>query len=52
MVKLKDVVNFCDRRTCRTKIKDYDEAYNGLQLENNGIVTKVAAAVDAGQLPF
>ena len=52
MVKLKDVVNFCDRRTYRTKIKDYDGAYNGLQLENNGIVSKVAAAVDAGQSPF
>ena len=52
MVKLKDVVNFCDSRTFHKKIKDYDGAYNGLQLENNGIVSKVAAAVDAGQLPF
>ena len=33
-------------------MKDFDGAYNGLQIENDGTVTKIAAAVDAGQRPF
>ncbi len=52
MPKLQDIVAFCDTRTRRREVKDFDGAYNGLQLENNGEVTKIAAAVDAGQLPF
>lgn len=52
MPKLSDIVAFCDARTLRAEVKDFDGAFNGLQLENNGEVTKIAAAVDAGQRPF
>lgn len=52
MPSLQDIVAFCDRRIRKSEIKDFDGAYNGLQLENNGNVTKIGAAVDAGQLPF
>jgi len=52
MADLAKVVQFCDERTHRKQIKDYPGAYNGLQLENNGKVSKIGAAVDAGQLPF
>lgn len=52
MPQLQDIVAFCDRRIHKSEIKDFDGAYNGLQVENNGSVTKIGAAVDAGQLPF
>lgn len=52
MAQLKEIVAFCDQRTRRAQIKDFDGAYNGLQLENNGTVKKVGAAVDAGLRPF
>ena len=49
MVKasLAQLVRHCDTllRTC--DIKDYDGAVNGLQVENSGTVTRLAAAVDA-----
>jgi dinuclear metal center YbgI/SA1388 family protein len=51
-VSLSELVAFCDQRTRQKEIKDFEGAYNGLQLDNNGTVTKIAAAVDAGQLPF
>jgi putative NIF3 family GTP cyclohydrolase 1 type 2 len=52
MPSLNDVVAFCDQRTRRSAIKDFDGAQNGLQVENNGSVSKIAAVVDAGQIPF
>lgn len=52
MPNLSDIVAFCDARTRCAEIKDFGGAYNGLQLENNGSVKKIGAAVDAGQLPF
>lgn len=52
MISLSEIVAFCDARTRRTDIKDFDGAHNGLQLENNGKVSKIGAAVDAGQRPF
>jgi dinuclear metal center YbgI/SA1388 family protein len=52
MPTLSEIVTFCDTRTRRKEVKDFDGAHNGLQLENDGEVTKIAAAVDAGQLPF
>jgi len=52
MPVLSDIVAFCDARTRRAEIKDFGGAYNGLQVENNGTVKKIGAAVDAGQLPF
>ncbi|MCD8482811.1 MAG: Nif3-like dinuclear metal center hexameric protein [Verrucomicrobia bacterium] len=43
---------FCDQRTERTRYRDFPGANNGLQIENNGVVTKIGAAVDAGLYPF
>ena len=41
------IVKYCDA-TLRTKaIGDYDGAVNGLQVENSGTVTRIAATVDA-----
>lgn len=44
------IVNYCDRILRTREIGDYDGALNGLQIENRGAVTKIAAAVD-GSLP-
>lgn len=52
MVSLQDVVAFCDQTVCRHAVADFPGANNGLQLENNGKVTRIGAAVDAGQVPF
>ena len=52
MLTLSEIVAFCDTRTRRTEVKDFPGSYNGLQVENNGYVTKIGAAVDAGQIPF
>ncbi|MFO8027545.1 MAG: Nif3-like dinuclear metal center hexameric protein [Opitutales bacterium] len=52
MTQLKEIVQFCDDRTRRPEILDFGGAHNGLQLENNGAVTRIGAAVDAGQRPF
>jgi len=49
---LQQLVDFCDRRTRRTAFKDYPGAVNGLQVANDGRVTKIGAAVDAGLVPF
>jgi dinuclear metal center YbgI/SA1388 family protein len=43
---LSDIVRHCDRALRIAEIKDYDGAVNGLQVENNGRVTRIAAAVD------
>ncbi len=52
MPTLADLVAFCDQSTRRSAWKDHPNALNGLQLENNGRVTKIGAAVDAGRVPF
>ncbi len=52
MAKLSDLVAYCDRRTRRTAFKDAPGAFNGLQVANDGRVTKIGAAVDAGLVPF
>jgi len=52
MASLSDLVEFCDQRTRRREIKDFDGAHNGLQVANDGKVRKIGAAVDAGQQPF
>lgn len=49
---LDDLVLYCDKRTRRTAFKDAPGAFNGLQVANNGRVTKIGAAVDAGAIPF
>ncbi len=49
MTKLEDIVNLLDT-TLRVKdVKDAPVALNGLQVENNGEVHKVALAVDGSQ---
>ena len=52
MAKLTDVVAFCDTRTRRAAFEDAPGAFNGLQVGNRGIVSKIGAAVDAGVIPF
>jgi dinuclear metal center YbgI/SA1388 family protein len=44
---LRAIVSHCDRTLRTAEIHDYDGAHNGLQVENNGTVTRIAAAVDA-----
>jgi hypothetical protein len=52
MPSLTKLVAFCNQRLSIDKIKDFPGSLNGLQLENNGRVSKVGAAVDAGLIPF
>ena len=49
---LDDLVRFCDQRTRLTAFKDAPGAFNGLQVANNGRVSKIGAAVDSGLVPF
>jgi len=46
-LKLNQIVRHCDALLRTAAIKDYDGAVNGLQVENRGAVTTIAAAVDA-----
>lgn len=46
-VALKRLVEDCDRTLRTAAVKDYDGAANGLQVENRGQVSRIAAAVDA-----
>jgi dinuclear metal center YbgI/SA1388 family protein len=46
-VPLKTIVAHCDKILRTREIGDYDGAVNGLQTENSGAVTRIAAAVDA-----
>ncbi len=46
MTSLHSIVAHCDEYLRVREIADFDNALNGLQLENSGIVRKVAAAVD------
>jgi dinuclear metal center YbgI/SA1388 family protein len=41
------IVRYCDRLLRTDQIKDYDGAANGLQVENDGTVSRIAAMVDA-----
>jgi len=52
MPTLSELVDTCDQRTRRAAFKDAPGAFNGLQVANNGRVTKIGAAVDAGLVPF
>ena len=40
------IVNHCDKILCTKEFGDYDGAVNGLQVENSGSVTRLAATVD------
>lgn len=42
-----DIVRYCDRLLRTDRFTDYEGAVNGLQVENRGAVTRLAAAVDA-----
>lgn len=44
---LSRIVEYCDRTLRNIEVKDYDGAVNGLQVENSGKVTRIAATVDA-----
>jgi dinuclear metal center YbgI/SA1388 family protein len=44
---LSKIVEHCDALLEISEIKDYDGAVNGLQTENRGSVTRIAATVDA-----
>ncbi len=46
-IPLSTLVNHCDTILRTTEIGDYDGAVNGLQMENFGSVTRIAATVDA-----
>jgi dinuclear metal center YbgI/SA1388 family protein len=52
MATLDDLVAYCDTRTRRPAFKDAPGALNGLQFGNDGRVTRIGAAVDAGLIPF
>ncbi len=52
MASLDDLVRFCNERTRLSAFTDAPGARNGLQVANNGTVTKIGAAVDAGLIPF
>jgi dinuclear metal center YbgI/SA1388 family protein len=45
--RLVEIVKYCNRVLRTSEITDYDGAFNGLQVENSGHVTRLAAAVDA-----
>jgi len=46
-VPLATIVAYCDQILRTSAIHDYDGAVNGLQMENSGRVTRIAATVDA-----
>ena len=46
-ISLKKIIEHCDALLRINTIKDIDGAYNGLQVENRGTVTRIAATVDA-----
>jgi putative NIF3 family GTP cyclohydrolase 1 type 2 len=50
-VSLTAVVRYCDHLLGTTRVQDYERAANGLQVENRGGVTRIAAAVDATLAP-
>jgi dinuclear metal center YbgI/SA1388 family protein len=47
VTSLGEIVGYCDRYLRLAEISDYPNALNGLQLENSGSISRIAAAVDA-----
>jgi len=45
-VPVKTIAAYCDQVLRTRAIRDYDGAVNGLQVENRGPITRIAAAVD------
>lgn len=52
MATLSEIVHYCNERLRLSAVPDFPGAENGLQFENNGTVTRIGAAVDAGLVPF
>jgi dinuclear metal center YbgI/SA1388 family protein len=52
MQQLSEIVSFCAEFCRLDAIKDFPGAVNGLQVENDGNVTRIGASVDAGLRPF
>lgn len=46
-IPLKSIVEHCDKTLAISSFRDWDGAFNGLQAENSGAVSRIAAAVDA-----
>jgi dinuclear metal center YbgI/SA1388 family protein len=46
-ISLAKLADYCDRTLHTAEVEDYERAMNGLQVENSGTVTRIAAAVDA-----
>jgi dinuclear metal center YbgI/SA1388 family protein len=46
-VSLNQIVSYCDNLLRTAEVQDYEKAANGLQVENSGHITRIAAAVDA-----
>jgi len=46
-IALKSLVSYCDRLLRTAEVNDYERALNGLQAENDGRVSRIAACVDA-----
>lgn len=49
---LTEIVRYCDELTRAGSIKDFEGAFNGLQVANSGRVSRIGACVDAGKIPF
>jgi dinuclear metal center YbgI/SA1388 family protein len=47
---LRDIVHYADQLLKHAQLEDYPGAKNGLQIENNGAIHSIAAAVDANPL--
>jgi len=47
MASLQKIVAYCDATLRIQEVSDWDNALNGLQIENSGKVTRIGAAVDA-----
>ena len=52
MIKTSQIVSFCNQRVLASEITDFPSACNGLQIQNDGEVSKIGAAVDAGLATF
>jgi dinuclear metal center YbgI/SA1388 family protein len=52
VASLSDIVQTCQDRLGLPGFPDYPGAMNGLQVSNNGTVSRIGAAVDAGLEPF
>jgi dinuclear metal center YbgI/SA1388 family protein len=46
-VSLSEIVSYSDKLLRTAEVQDYEGAANGLQVENRGSITRIAAAVDA-----